>query len=75
MITPAQIRAARALLNMEQGVLAKHAGLSPTGLSKVERGEVDPRASTLARIQTVLEALGIEFRNEGGSIGVTLRKS
>jgi transcriptional regulator with XRE-family HTH domain len=75
MLTPAQIRAARSMLNWKQADLAKKAGLSLTGLNNIERGAADPRASTLVAIQRALEAAGIEFISEnGGGPGVRLRK-
>lgn len=66
MITPAQIRAGRALLGWSQARLAKASGLSLTGFSNIERGAADPKSSTLATIQRVLEAAGIDFV-EGGA--------
>jgi predicted transcriptional regulator len=61
MIAPPQIKAARALVGWKQSDLAKSAGISLTALNNIERGEVDPRSSTLAAIQRALEAAGVEF--------------
>ena len=69
MITPVQIRAARAMPDISQATLAKAAGLSPTALIAIETGHSDPRSSTLRNIQAALERKGIIF-GEGG--GVTL---
>ena len=66
MITPAQIRAGRALLGWSQARLAKASDLSLTGFSNIERGAADPKASTLSAIQRVLEGAGVEFV-EGGA--------
>ena len=75
MITPNQIRGARAMLGMTQADLAKAAGLSNTGLNNIERGTADPKVSTLQAIQSALEAAGVEFIPEnGGGAGVRLRK-
>jgi DNA-binding XRE family transcriptional regulator len=75
MITPHQIRAARALLDLTQADLAERASLSKTGLNNIERGTSDPKASTLAAIQSALETAGVEFIPEnGGGPGVRLRK-
>lgn len=75
MITPAQIRAARGLLAMSQGDLAKAVNLAGTSLGRIENGLVDPRSSTLARIQAALEARGVIFLPEnGGGAGVRLKK-
>ncbi len=76
MITPQQIRGARAMLNMTQADLAGRSGLSATGLNSIERGLSDPRASNLDAIRRALEAAGVEFIAEnGGGPGVRLRKS
>ena len=66
MITPQQIRSARALVGLTQAALAKRAGLSTTGLNNIERGVADPKASTLRAIQSALEAAGVEFMDGGG---------
>ena len=75
MITPNQIRGARAMLGLKQAELAEKAGISTTGLNNIERGEADPRASTLTAIQKALESAGVEFIPEnGGGAGVRLAK-
>jgi transcriptional regulator with XRE-family HTH domain len=61
MITPDQIRGARAMLGISQAALAAKAGLSVTGLNNIERGAADPKASTLGAIETALDMLGAEF--------------
>ena len=73
MLKPEQIRGARAMLSLTQAEVAKRAGISTTGLNNIERGLSDPKASTLAAIQTVLEAAGVDFTN-GGEPGVKLRR-
>jgi DNA-binding XRE family transcriptional regulator len=76
MITPEQIRGARAMLGLTQAELAKSAGISTTGLNNIERNSADPKASTLRAIQTAFEERGIVFMNEGelaqGGPGVRL---
>ncbi len=72
MITAAQIRAARALLDWEQVALADKSGISTVTISAIERGSSDPRASTLTKIQKALESAGIEFTNADAP-GVRLR--
>ncbi|EHK76852.1 XRE family transcriptional regulator [Sinorhizobium meliloti CCNWSX0020] len=78
MITPEQIRGARAMLGMTQAELAKAAGISTTGLNNIERGSADPKASTLRSIQAALESSGVVFQADGemasGGPGVRLRK-
>ncbi len=74
MVTDAQIRAARALLGMEQAELA---GLSEVSLRTVKRVEVGTqvRAGTIEALQRALERRGIEFIEEnGGGPGVRLKK-
>jgi predicted transcriptional regulator len=75
MITPQQIRGARAMLGLTQAELAERAGISKTGLNNIESGGTDPKASTLRAIKAALEAAGVEFISEnGGGAGVRLSK-
>lgn len=75
MITPAQIRAARALVSLKQDELAAAASVSLATLNNIERGVSDPRSSTLLAIQRALEASGVIFIPENGEgPGVRLRK-
>jgi predicted transcriptional regulator len=77
MITPEQIRGARAMLGLTQAALAEAAGISTTGLNNIERGSADPKASTLRAVQTALEAAGVIFQGDGemvvGGPGVRLK--
>jgi predicted transcriptional regulator len=61
MITPRQIRAARALLGWSQQVLADRAIVSLNALVRLETGKVDSRLSTLSAVQAALTKAGIEF--------------
>lgn len=61
MITSRQIRAARALLNWSQQQLADKAIVSVNALARLERGEVDPRMSTLMAVYKALTDAGVEF--------------
>ena len=73
MITAAQIKAARALLDWTQEHLADRAIISKSAVARLERGDVDTRTSTLKAVQEALEAAGIEFLADGGKgIGVRL---
>lgn len=72
-MTPAQCRAARALLDWSQDVLAGNASVSVTTLRNFERGATVPVANNLAAIQRALEAAGVEFTN-GDEPGVKLAK-
>lgn len=70
MITPAQIRAARALIGWKQTELAAAAGLSEMSVKNIERGSTDPRVSTLEAIKAALESAGVEFINDERGDGV-----
>jgi DNA-binding XRE family transcriptional regulator len=72
MITPAQIKGARAMLGLKQIELAQRAGISETGLIDIESGDADPKTSTLTAIQRALEGAGIEFTN-GGRPGARMK--
>ena len=75
MISPTQIRGARAMLGMKQSELAEKAGISKTGLINIESGGSDPKASTLRAVQRALETAGVIFVEENGEgPGVRLRK-
>jgi transcriptional regulator with XRE-family HTH domain len=67
MITSGQLRAARALLGMDQRKLAEAAGLSVPTIQRMEasdgviRGNVD----SLMKLVNALDAGGIELINDG----------
>jgi transcriptional regulator with XRE-family HTH domain len=80
MLTPGQLRAARALLGIDQRALAERAGVSLPTIQRMEtsdgyvRGVVD----TLTKVVAALEREGIELISEdgvsaGGGRGVRLR--
>jgi transcriptional regulator with XRE-family HTH domain len=80
MLTPAQLRAARALLAMDQRTLAERAGVSLPTIQRMEasdgyvRGVVD----TLTKVVAALDREGIELITENavsasGGRGVRLR--
>ena len=76
MITAAQIRAARGLLNLSQAQLSAMAGLGIATIKRIEAStEIRGAASTLWKIQEALEAAGIEFLStqDGGGLGVRLK--
>jgi hypothetical protein len=72
-ITPAQCRAARGLVEMDQGTLADGAFVSRSVIIDFEKGRRVPVRNNLAAIQRVLEEAGVEFTN-GDAPGVRLRK-
>ena len=80
MITASQLRAARALLGIDQPELARHAGLSLPTIQRMEtsdgliRGNVD----SLTKVVQALDDMGVELIGEGsvssvGGRGVRLR--
>jgi transcriptional regulator with XRE-family HTH domain len=74
-ITPAQCRAARALLSWRQDELEEASSIAKKTIADFERGAREPRPGTLASIRSALEAAGIEFIGEdGGGAGVRLRR-
>ena len=75
MLTPAQCRAARALVAWSQQDLATRAAVGIVTVHQLEAGLSQPRRSTLDVIRRALEAAGVEFIDEnGGGAGVRLRK-
>jgi DNA-binding transcriptional regulator YiaG len=73
-ISPAQCRAARGLIAMDQAVLAEAANVSRNVIIDFEKGRRVPTRNNLAAIQRVLEKAGVEFTNGDGP-GVRLKKS
>ncbi len=65
--SPDQIRAARALLRLDQTEVARRARISLATLRRAESSADKPRASTLAvtAIQQALEKAGVEFIENG----------
>jgi transcriptional regulator with XRE-family HTH domain len=79
-ITAAQVRAARALLGMDQRTLAEAAGLSVPTIQRMEASEGVIRANvgSLMKLLAALEVAGVELINEGavsqgGGRGVRLK--
>lgn len=73
-LTAAQCRMARAALQVGVRELADAALVSPTTITKLERGELlSPRS--ISAVRSALEAAGVEFIAEnGGGPGVRLSK-
>ena len=75
MITPRQIRAARALLGWSQQQLADKAIVSLNAVTRLERSEVDPRVSTLEAVEKAIRKAGVEFISADDRRGVGVRLS
>lgn len=81
MITAPQLRAARALLRMDQRALAEAAGLSLPTIQRMEASEGNVRGNvdSLVKLIRALDHAGIELIQEGaisqsGGRGVRLKK-
>lgn len=80
MITAKQMKAARALLSIDQRTLAELSGVSLPTIQRMEASEDNVRANvdTLVKVVQALEQAGIELIAEGaasaaGGRGVRLR--
>jgi len=67
MATPEQIKAARALLRMEQEELARRAGVSVTTIRRLEAADREYAVAedTAAGVQNALQEAGVEFIHDG----------
>jgi transcriptional regulator with XRE-family HTH domain len=71
-MTPAQCRAARALLDWNQDDLAVAAHVGVVTLRQFEKGATQPRRAILAALRRALEEAGVRFIDRGGGPGVRL---
>ena len=81
MITAPQLRAARALLGIDQSTLAQRAGLSLPTIQRMETsgGLIRGNVHSLTKVVQALEDMGVELLGEGsvsavGGRGVRLRE-
>jgi transcriptional regulator with XRE-family HTH domain len=81
MLSAAQLRAARALIGLDQKTLAERAGVSLPTIQRMEAsdGNVRGNVDTLTKVVAALEAAGVELigehaRSEGVGRGVRLRE-
>jgi transcriptional regulator with XRE-family HTH domain len=79
-ITAAQVRAARALLGMDQRALAEASGLSVPTIQRMEASEgvIRGHVVSLTKLMAALDAAGVELIREGavsqtGGRGVRLK--
>src|SRR5262245_629026 len=76
MLTPAQLRAARALVSWSRDTLGEKSGTSPETVTGFETRGSDPKRSTMLKWRRALEAAGVEFldfTDEGKGEGVRFR--
>lgn len=74
-LTGAQLRAARGLLNLSADALAEETKVSLRTIRRAEQdtGSVQITAANAERIKSVFEAQGIIFFAEDGMVGVKLK--
>jgi hypothetical protein len=78
MLTPAQLRAARAMVSWSRDTLGEKSGTSPETVTGFETRGSDPKRSTMLKWKRALEAAGIEFlepTEEGKGEGVRFRST
>ncbi|BBK39966.1 transcriptional regulator [Allostella sp. ATCC 35155] len=82
MITAAQMRAARALLGIDQRTLAELSGVSLPTIQRMEASEGNVRGvvDTLTKVVEALNHAGVELigdhgRSDGGGRGVRFREA
>ena len=79
MIYPEQIRAARALLGLNQTQLATLADVGVATIKRIEvaSGKIRGAAQTIWKIQTALEKAGVRFvdADENAGVGVRLKEN
>ena len=74
-LTPAQCRAARALLDLTQSELADGARLGLSTIVDFERSRRQISGDAIGAIRRALEKFGVDFIDEnGGGVGLRLRK-
>lgn len=75
MITPAQLRAARALVGWSREVLAKRSGVGAPTARDFEVNGSDPKQGTVQKWRRALKAEGVKFieADEQDGRGVRLR--
>ena len=81
MITAAQLKAARAILGIDQRQLAEASGLSLPTIQRMEasEGTIRGNVDSLVKLSEALDALGVELiaagaTSQGGGRGVRLKR-
>jgi len=75
MITPAQLRAARALVGWSREILAKKSGVGSPTIRDFELNKSDPKQGTVQKWRLALEGAGVRFidADDEDGHGVRLR--
>jgi transcriptional regulator with XRE-family HTH domain len=73
MLSPAQLRAARAIVGWSREELADESGMSPQAIREFELGSSDPKMGTVQKWKRALEAAGVAFLDETESDGPGVR--
>ena len=73
-MVPEQSRAARAWLDWSQEKLAAKASVSLSTVRDFEKGRRMPISNNLTAMRAALEAGGIAFVDEGGTLGISFIK-
>jgi len=73
MLTPAQLRAARAIVGWSREDLAEKSGMSPQAIREFELGSSDPKMGTVQKWRRALEAAGVLFIDPDGQHGPGVR--
>jgi len=77
MVTPREVRAARALIGWTRQRLADKAIVSLNSIVRLEQGAVDSRTSTIDAVRRAFERAGVEFlslRGEGEGVRIRSRR-
>ncbi len=66
MITPSQLRAARALLDWSRAKCAKLVGISPETVKNIEQEKFVPSPATIEKILKTFASFGVDFFTHHG---------
>jgi predicted transcriptional regulator len=72
-LTPQQLRAARAIVGWSRDALAEKSGVPAITTKQFENGDTDPRLSTLHKWRRALEGAGVIFLDETETEGPGVR--
>lgn len=73
-MTAAQLRAARALINITQEELAARAGVAAKTIVSFEAEGRVPREATLVKLRAALESDGVVFVESDAGLGIFLSR-